>query len=135
MSGKITVWQRAVLMLMVAQYRYHASVAFGEPLDWELRVTRRAIEHCLWFDWQPYHTKAMEKLIGLHWIEQVNTPAGLIAYRLTRAAYVVLDDCYSQFIDHTIVKWDSTVVPAGQQQALALGDDNELADIFAIPRP
>lgn len=135
MPDKITVWQRAVLMLMCAQYRLHNYVAHGEPIAWELLFTRRALEHAMWFDWQPYHTKAVQKLIELKWIEQRQTSAGLIAYTLTRAAYVALEVSYSDFMDHTEHRRKrESRLTTDFLSKMDTRDEPE-NDMFAIPRP
>lgn len=45
--------------------------------------TRRAFEHALWFDWQHYHTGAIQQLVEYGWLSVHFLSNGLYSYTLT----------------------------------------------------
>jgi len=97
---KLTTWQRAVLFVMYQlELRYERERGHIEPFS--LFQTRRSLEHALWFDWQGYHSKAMNELIELKWIRHEVMPNGVIGYTLTPAAIANLQQSHHLMTHNT----------------------------------
>ena len=79
MPHGLSKWQRGVVYGMYTTQR-----TMGQ--GGRLAFTRRALEHMLWFDWQGYHTKAIDQLVEWRWLDEVFTADHLIAYKLTHQA-------------------------------------------------
>lgn len=96
MYQTLTKWQRGIVVAMYAIELIYSS---------ERRVvfTRRALEHALWFDWQGYHTKAMNTLIEWRWIDEQFSPDKMITYTLTPLARAQLNGDFRLVLEHVRV--------------------------------
>jgi len=105
----LTSWERAVLIGM-----YLAAFQAKEPLQMEF--TRRSLEHIVWFDWQGYHTKRIEKLVIDGWLREGKTEEGLIAYKMTKAAH----GCISIDLGNCLA--NARYIPAAQLDLFDMGE-------------
>lgn len=108
MQYNVTVWQRAVLFILIAWERTVREYWTGHDEGIKTLMTRKALENAMLFKWQPYHSQKMGELIDLGWVEMDTTVHGLIAYRLTEVAHVVMDGQWSAMALQTQVIVDDS---------------------------
>lgn len=84
MAQKISTWQRSVLFAMYQYQKFVLNKVHGDVSGVVVVVSRVALTHALWFDWQSYHSDKMQELIDAKWVEQTFDYQGRIGYVLTK---------------------------------------------------
>lgn len=102
-----TVWQRALLLTL-----YHVQIDIDRlfagiedrPRCW---ITRKAIEHALWFDWQTHHSLKAQELIDSRWLEQ-KTIHGVVYYALSSKALIQIHAGWLRLQDYRFIAFIGT---------------------------